>query len=213
MMLRFSGSLETKTIWKVSVVTANTGGSVWVAVHAPLPIPATTWPLSPTVYMNQGQPSKTAKGNRPLDDIDRELLNIIQADFPICRSPYDVLGERVGITGDEVLQRMNVLSDAGIIRRIGASFDSRRLGHASILVAARVPADRLNEVAAIVSSFPEVTHNYGRDFEYNLWFTLVCNEVDQINTVIDNIRCKTGITDIHSLPAEKMFKIKVDFKF
>jgi len=148
-----------------------------------------------------------------LDDIDRELLNIIQADFPICQNPYDVLGKHFGIAGDEVLHRIDLLSDAGIVRRIGASFDTRRLGHVSILVAAKVPPDRLDEVAAIVSSFPEVTHNYGRDFEYNLWFTLVCQGAEQINAVIGIIKSKTGITDIHTLPAEQMFKIKVDFEF
>ncbi len=148
-----------------------------------------------------------------MDDIDRELLNIVQADFPICQSPYDVLGERLGITGDEVFHRINLLSEAGIVRRIGASFDTRRLGHVSILVAAKVPADRLNEVAAIVTSFPEVTHNYGRDFEYNLWFTLVCQGTEQIEAVINSIKQKTEITDIHKLPAELMFKIKVDFEF
>ena len=148
-----------------------------------------------------------------MDEIDRRLLNVIQTYFPINARPYDVLGDRLGITGDEALKRVQALADAGIIRRIGPSFDIRRLGHVSTLIAAKVPPDRLEEVAAVISSFPEVTHNYGRDFEYNLWFTLVCERPEQIDAVIDRIRSKTGISDIHTLPSVRTFKIKVDFQF
>jgi siroheme decarboxylase len=148
-----------------------------------------------------------------LDEIDRRLLNVIQTDFPINARPYDVLGQRLGITGDEALKRVQALSDAGMIRRIGPSFDTRRLGHVSTLVAVKAPPERLKEVAAVVSSFPEVTHNYGRDFDYNLWFTLVCERPDQIDAIIDRMRSKTGISDMRALPSVRTFKIKVDFQF
>jgi len=148
-----------------------------------------------------------------LDDTDRGLLNIIQTDFPISARPYDALGERLGITGDEALSRVRALKDAGIVRKIGPSFDTRRIGHASVLVAAKVPAEHLQEVAAIVSSFPEVTHNYGREFAYNLWFTVVCSSEEQIDAVLERIKSKTGVADMFKLPAERMFKIKVEFEF
>lgn len=119
----------------------------------------------------------------------------------------------MGITEDEVLERVRNLSKTDVIRKIGASFDSRRLGHTSALVAAKVPAERLEKAADIISSFPHVTHNYGRDFEYNLWFTLVCRDADELGRALDEIKAKTGISDFHILPAEKIFKIKVDFEF
>ena len=148
-----------------------------------------------------------------MDDLDRRLLNIIQTDFPIARRPYRVLSERLGITEVEALDGVRRLTESGVIRKIGPSFNTRKLGHASTLVAARVPAERLDEVAGIVSSFPEVTHNYGRDSEYNLWFTLVCRNAEQIERTLEEIKSSTGISDIHALPAERVFKIRVNFEF
>ena len=148
-----------------------------------------------------------------MDEMDKRLLNVIQADFPISPRPYRVLGERLGMTEDEALSRTRALVDSGIIRRIGPSFDSRKLGHKSTLVAARVPGERLREVADIVNSFPQVTHNYGREHEYNLWFTLICRDEPEIERVVSEIEARTGISDMHVLPAEQMFKVRVSFEF
>lgn len=148
-----------------------------------------------------------------MDDIDNRLLNVIQSDFPISAQPYRVLGERLGITEKDALARVRALADSGIIRRIGPSFDTRKLRHASTLVAARIPAERLQEVADLVSSFPEVTHNYSRDFDYNLWFTLVCRDPADLEARLQQIKSRTGVSDMHSLPAERMFKIRVEFEF
>jgi len=148
-----------------------------------------------------------------MDELDKGLLNIIQTDFPISPSPYRVLGERLGIGEDEALERVRALVESGIIRKIGPSFDTRKLGHVSTLVAAKAPIERQEEVAGIVSSFPQVTHNYGRDFEYNLWFTLICRDADEMERVVDDIKARTGISEMHALPAKRMFKIKVEFEF
>ena len=148
-----------------------------------------------------------------MDSIDRELVNIIQTDFPIHQYPYKILGERLSISEDSVLDRINSLVKAGIIRRIGASFNTKRLGHISVLVAVKVVEDKLEEVAAVISSLPEVTHNYGRNYEYNLWFTLVCESKERTDLIIEDIKNLTGVIDIHKLPAERMFKVKVDFHF
>lgn len=148
-----------------------------------------------------------------MDDLDKQLLNIIQADFPICPHPYEVLAQRLEVSEAEALSRVKALVESGVIRRIGAAFDTRKLGHMSTLVAAKVPSERLREVADIVSSFPQVTHNYGRDHEYNLWFTLICRDADEIERVLSRIKDKTGITNMHVLPAERLFKLRVDFEF
>ena len=148
-----------------------------------------------------------------MDEVDKRLLNIIQADFPIEVHPYRVIGERLGIGEDEALGRVRALVESGIIRRIGPSFDTRKLDHVSTLVAARVPIERLEEVAGIVSSFPQVTHNYGRDFEYNLWFTIIAKDESEIERTLDRIKAETGISEMHELPAKRMFKIRVEFEF
>lgn len=134
-------------------------------------------------------------------------------DFPIASRPYQILGERLGISESEVLERVHRLFETGIIRKIGPSFDTRRLGHVSILVAARVPEERVEEVAHIISSYPQVTHNYGRESEYNLWFTLICRDEGEMNDILESIKSRTGISEMHMLPAERTFKIKVEFEF
>ncbi|MDH7601183.1 MAG: AsnC family transcriptional regulator [Armatimonadota bacterium] len=146
-----------------------------------------------------------------MDDIDRELLNIIQTDFPIVEQPYEVLGQRLGIPACEALKRVRALVESGIIRRIGPSFDTRKLGHVSALVAARVPIERLEEVAGVVSSYPHVTHNYARDCEYNLWFTLICENHDRMNAILQDIKQKAGVEEMVCLPARRVFKIQVNF--
>lgn len=146
-----------------------------------------------------------------MDEIDRKLLNIIQSDFPIAQQPYEILGNRLGISAQEALARVRALAESGIVRRIGPSFDSQRLGHVSTLVAAKVPTDRLDEVAALVSTYPQVTHNYGRDCEYNLWFTLICENQEQLEQILQEIRRKASIEDMACLPAKRVFKIQVDF--
>ncbi len=148
-----------------------------------------------------------------MDNTDRQLLNIAQRDFPIAPRPCDVLGDRLGISEEETLSRVRALTESGVIRRIGPSFDSRKLGHVSTLVAARVPEERLDQVAGIVSSFPEVTHNYGREFEYNLWFTLICESDERLQAVLEEIKSRTGVVDMRSLPAVRTFKIRVEFEF
>jgi len=148
-----------------------------------------------------------------MDDLDRRLLNIIQSDFPIVSRPYAALGEALGVSEDEAFARTKKLVESGVIRRIGPAFDTRKLGHSSVLVAAKVPTDRLAEVAEIVSSFPQVTHNYGRDHEYNLWFTLICRDESEIESLVSRIRTETGVSDMHILPAERLFKLRVEFEF
>jgi DNA-binding Lrp family transcriptional regulator len=147
-----------------------------------------------------------------MDEIDKNLLNAIQCDFPIVHRPYAVLGERFGLTEEETLTRVRGLVESGVIRRIGPSFDSRKLGYVSMLVAAKVPPDQLEDVARIVSSYPQVTHNYSRDHEYNLWFTLVCEGTDKLNRLLEEIKRSTGVRDMVCLPAKRVFKIKVDFE-
>lgn len=148
-----------------------------------------------------------------MDETDRRLLNLIQAGFPLEDRPYDVIGGQLGISAEEALSRVRALVDSGVIRRIGPSFDSRKLGHVSALVAARVPPDRLKEIARAVSEYPEVTHNYGREHDYNLWFTLVCRDQARLEAVVERIKADTGVRDMHVLPAERTFKIRVDLEF
>ncbi len=148
-----------------------------------------------------------------MDETDKKILNSIQNDFPISRTPYKELANTTGITQKELIKRIKELKEKKIIREIGPVFSSKDLGYKSTLVTMKVPVEKLTETVEIINSYYQVTHNYGRYHEYNLWFTLICQSNEEINRIIEEIKSRTGINDIYNLPAEKMFKIKVSFDF
>ncbi|MBC8459528.1 MAG: Lrp/AsnC family transcriptional regulator [Deltaproteobacteria bacterium] len=146
-----------------------------------------------------------------MDDIDRKLLNVIQSDFPITKRPYKDLGARLDCSEDGIFERIGRLKKEGIIRRIGGNFDSQRLGFATTLCAANVPDDKINRFMEVVNRYPEVTHNYLRDHQYNIWFTFVAPNMKVIDRYIEEIIKYTGVKEILNLPAVRTFKILVDF--
>lgn len=113
----------------------------------------------------------------------------------------------------EILARVQRLKELGIIRRIGASFSARAVGFSSTLCAARVPPEKIEEFVTVVNSYPGVTHNYEREGEYNIWFTLIAPSRRRIGEILKEVSRKTGIRRILNLPATKTFKIAVDFNF
>jgi siroheme decarboxylase len=156
--------------------------------------------------------TRSAK-NEPssLDDLDRAILNEIQSHFPIESRPYAEVGRRVGASEAEVLARVTALTAAGVIRRLGANFTSRKLGYTSTLCAARVPQDRLEDFVTVVNRYPGVTHNYLRRHRYNVWFTLIAESESRLTEILAEISQASGVSEILSLPAYEVFKIKVDF--
>jgi DNA-binding Lrp family transcriptional regulator len=147
-----------------------------------------------------------------MDAADRKIINAIQSRFPISVRPYHELGEELGLSAEEVLERVKALKAAGIIRRIGANFHSNRLNYTSTLCSARVPADRIEHFVRVVNSYPGVTHNYLRKHDYNVWFTFIAPSTSHIEKALREISEKTGVKEVHSLPAVRMFKIRVDFE-
>ena len=147
-----------------------------------------------------------------MDDIDREILNRIQSDFPITSRPYLVVANNLGLSEDDVLKRLAGLKEKRIIRRIGGNFVPEKLGFVSTLCAAKVPEAKIEFFAKEVNSYSGVTHNYKRDNKYNIWFTFIAPSMEEIEENLAKISSKTGITDIINLPATKVFKIKAHFK-
>lgn len=146
-----------------------------------------------------------------LDRIDKEILDIIQTDFPIVSRPYAFIGKKVDLTEAETMARVRAMQQSGIIRRIGANFQSRRLGWKSTLCAASVPESKLDSFVDTVNKYPGVTHNYLRKHKFNVWFTYIASSWRKIHDDLEEIRKQTGI-EILNLPAEKVFKICVDFR-
>jgi DNA-binding Lrp family transcriptional regulator len=146
-----------------------------------------------------------------LTDLDRRILTAIQGGFPIAPRPYAQLAADFGCTEAEALASVGGMRDSGIIRRVGAIFDSARLGYRSTLCAIASPPERIEKVAAVISAYPNVTHNYQREDRYNVWFTLIAPSQERIAEILGQIAAATGIDDILDLPAIRLFKIKVDF--
>lgn len=147
-----------------------------------------------------------------MDSRDKELLNEIQARFPVEPHPYGVIAERIGMSQEEVLTRIVNLKREGIIRRIGASINSRRIGYVSTLLAAKVSPEKFESFVDTVNACPGVTHNYERKHEYNVWFTLIAPSREEMDKTIAVLERRTGV-HLEELPAKRIFKIRVDFKF
>lgn len=147
-----------------------------------------------------------------MDDNDRAIINEIQSDFPIHPRPYHEVGRRLDLSEGEVLERVKMLKREGVIRRIGGNFHSGKLNFTSTLCAAKVPEEKIDQFVGVVNQYPGVTHNYLRDYEYNVWFTFIAQDMADIEKALRTISKKTGVDKICNLPAVKMFKIKVDFE-
>lgn len=143
--------------------------------------------------------------------VKETVLGTIQSGFPIAPDPYGALAEQLGFERDEVEKALLDLREEGLVRRIGASFDSKRLGYSSTLCALAVLPERADEVAAIINAYPGVTHNYLRENRYNIWFTLITRSAEDRARILGKIVEKSGCDDLLDMPATKMYKIRVDF--
>ena len=153
------------------------------------------------------------EGGLSLDTVDRELLNIVQSRFPVESRPYLNLGEEVGITEMEAYQCVQEMRAQGYIRRLGGILDSHRLGYYSTLCAAKVPEEKIPVLTEILAGITGVTHNYLRAHTYNMWFTLIAPSYPEVEEILNRVKTQSGVEEIYSLPALRLYKINVDFDF
>jgi len=130
----------------------------------------------------------------------------------VVEEPFKAVADKAGLSEDEVLKRIKNLKEEGIIRRIGAVFDSKKMAYASTLCAAKVPKEKLEQFVTVVNSYAGVTHNYRRSNEYNVWFTFIAPDGETLKKSLGEIRDKTGVTDIISMTATQIFKIDATFE-
>jgi siroheme decarboxylase len=150
----------------------------------------------------------------PLDETDKKLLNLMQGSFELCARPFAHVAQLAGIPEAEVMQRVQRLLDGRIIREITPIFDTRALGYSSMLVAAKVDPEFPHRAAQFINTHPGVTHNYLRDHDFNLWFTLATEPGSALGLdgTIDVIKAKTGAHSVRQLPTLKLFKIRMDLE-
>ena len=148
-----------------------------------------------------------------MEELRERVLDLIQSDFPLESDPYGVLAVQLGASRDAVIEAVADLRRAGTIRRMGASFNSKKLGYSSTLCALSVPgsAEDVDRAAAVVNAYPNITHNYLRDNQYNLWFTIIAQSAEEVARILAEIEEKTGCFGALNLPATALYKIKVDF--
>jgi DNA-binding Lrp family transcriptional regulator len=146
-----------------------------------------------------------------MDEIDKKILNILQKEFPLEERPFQIVAGKCGIREDETISRVLKMKEEGIIRRIGAVFDGNKLGRVSTLCAARVPEEQIDNFVQIVNANKDVTHNYRRDNEYNIWFTVSAATTKELKAFLKELKEKTGVTDILDMRAMNTFKINASF--
>ncbi|MGI8413025.1 MAG: siroheme decarboxylase subunit alpha [Solirubrobacteraceae bacterium] len=150
----------------------------------------------------------------PLDELDKRLLNLMQGRFPIARTPYARVAGEAGIAEPEVIARVQHLLDERIIRQVTPIFDTRALGYSSMLVAAKVDPENPWRAATIINAHPGVSHNYLRNHEFNIWFT-IATEPDSplgVDGTLEVLSRLAGAESIRQLPTLKLFKIRMDLE-
>lgn len=144
-----------------------------------------------------------------MTDLEFHLLNDFQRDFPLVPAPFGVIAGRLDTSEAGVLEALIRLQACGKASRVGAVFRPHSVG-SSTLAALAIPAEKLGEVAQLVSSYAEVNHNYEREHRYNLWFVVTAPDEARVQEVLDEIESGTGYQPLH-LPMLEDFHIDLGF--
>jgi siroheme decarboxylase len=150
----------------------------------------------------------------PLDELDKKLLNLLQGSFPLASRPFEHVAGLAGTTEDEVVRRTDRLVRERIIRQVTPIFDTRVLGYKSMLVAAKVDAEHPWRAAKIVNSHPGVSHNYLRNHDFNMWFTIAVEPDSRLGLdgTLEVLQELTGAESVRQLPTLRLFKIRMDLE-
>jgi DNA-binding Lrp family transcriptional regulator len=149
-----------------------------------------------------------------MDKIDSQILHELQYNFPLSERPYEIIAKRLKISTEDIWNRVQMMLDKGVIRRMGASFDSNKLGFPSTLAAVSVTPELVNRAAQIIDQFYEVTHSYLRDDVFNIWFTLIAMDENRIESILEQIRKSLSLerSQVLNLPMKRLFKLDARFR-
>ena len=150
----------------------------------------------------------------PLDDLDRRLLNLMQGSFPIASRPYEHVASLAEVPEALVMERVQHLLDKRIIRQVTPIFDTRALGYSSMLVAAKVDPEHPHRAAQVINEHPGVSHNYLRNHDFNLWFTIATEPDSKLGLegTLEILAREAGAESVRQLPTLKLFKIRMDLE-
>jgi siroheme decarboxylase len=145
-----------------------------------------------------------------MDATDRTLINLLQDGIEITGRPFRDAAARLGISEQEVVERLQRLVKEGLLSRFGPLYNAERLGGAVTLAAIAVPEERYEEVTELVNSYPEVAHNYAREHTLNMWFVVSTERAERLGEVLDDIESRSGLP-VYNMPREREFYIGLRF--
>lgn len=146
-----------------------------------------------------------------MDSLDRNIINTLQHDFPVCERPFAQLAETLNSTEEELIERVQAMLDEGLLTRFGPMYNASNMGGALSLCAMKVPEYIFDKVTEQVNAFPEVAHNYKRDHELNMWFVLATETQYDLDNTLNAIENATGI-HVYNMPKQKEFFVGLHFE-
>jgi len=149
-----------------------------------------------------------------MDKTDSKILQELQDAFPLSERPYEIIAKKLNISEEELWDRIQNMLDEGVIRRMGASFDSKKLGFRSTLAAVSVDSEQVDHAAEIIGQFHEVTHSYLRNDVFNIWFTIIAVDDNRIEVILEQIRTSLSLerSKVLNLPVKRLFKLDARFR-
>jgi len=145
-----------------------------------------------------------------IDELDRKLLTLLQKEIPLETRPFQKMAVELGCSEEETLRRIRRLKEEEkIIRQISAIFDTKNLGYKSTLVAMRFDEKDLDQGAGVINQHPGVSHNYKRNCDFNLWFTVAVPPKETVEAHVDRLHELSGSRRTLILPTLRLFKIGV----
>lgn len=139
-----------------------------------------------------------------LDATDKTIINQLQGGFPVEENPWKVISEKLLIDEQTLIERIQLMQEAGYISRFGPLYDAQKMGGGLSLAAIKVEEQRFDEVAEMLNQLDEVAHNYQRDHELNMWFVIATESPRQVQQVIQQIETRTGCT-VYNMPKQKEY--------
>jgi len=148
-----------------------------------------------------------------MNELDYRILEVLQSEFPLCERPYEEVSKKLKIPCEQLMVRIESLITDGVIRRMGASLDSRKLGYCSTLAAISVDDSVVERASEIIEGYPEITHSYLRSDRFNIWFTIIASSNERIEHIIEEIQLALSLesSQMINLPMKHLFKLNASF--
>lgn len=146
---------------------------------------------------------------------DIELIKILQDSIPIAERPFAEIGKKIGLSEEEVINKINEWKRKGVLRRFGAVVTHQKLGReTNALSLWNVPQEKIQQFKILIEKYPEITHCYTRkthpdkNWQYNVYAMIHTNTKEQCEEIAFNISENIQVKEYILLYTVKEFKKK-----